>query len=440
MRHYYDLGHNVLQVGKLGRIQTLCWLPVVAGDSLEISLEAMLRLSPLKRALIMNARTDVHAFYVPHRHIYGDDFVQFLMQGVDENITFDGSGTLKAEPVPIWLKHDSSTSVPKFLSAGLNRIWNRYYRDPRDDLMLPDNWTPAHAGTTGRPANWTSLDNNAIDATRYGYKAARLENFASDLNAYESLDTSDHQIDMSGNTATFDLIDVDQLRRRYETEIDREWFVERYTDLLDRFWGTGVNIDADERPVMLYSHTQYASGMDIDATDDAGLGRVLGKAGVRLSFSMPRRFFNEHGCVWVLMVVRMPPIYLQEQPWWLQQDNYSYQQFAGDPEIMGGQRPVELNAQHIYADGSNVDLGKMAYGDQWRMMTNYVHPRYAEVQGFGLIPNSPASVYDASYDDPDDWEQMFQSTPLEHWNLVGRMAIGKHTRIPGVKSSIYAGA
>ena len=387
----------------------------------------------------MNARIDINAFYVPHRHIYGQDFVNFLMQGVDETVTFGGSGTLNAQAVPIWLKHDNSTSVPKFLSAGYNRIWNRYYRDPRDDLQLPDSWTPAHAANTGRPTNWTSMDNNAVDARNYGYYAGRLEAFSSDLNAYENLQTADYQIDQSAADAVLDLVQFDQLQRRFETEIDREWFIERYHDLMNKVWGTGVNIDADERPEMLYSHTAYASGMDVDGTDDAGLGRIIGKAGARLSFSMPRRYFNEHGCVWLLAVVRMPALFQWEQSWFLQYDNYSYKQFAGDAQIMGAERPVELEDGHIFADGGSNDLGKMAYGDWYRRHTNFVHPRYSEVQGFGIISNSPNNKYRASYERSEEWDNMFQSTPLEHWNMVARIGVGKLTQVPGGLSSVYAG-
>lgn len=437
-RNYFDLGHAAARVGKLGRIQTISWIPVSAGDSLEISLNGYLRMSPMRRKVILDNHYAIHCFYVPHRHVYGEQWHTFIEDGVDETVTFPDSGTLSAAQVPIWLKRDVSTTVPKFLSAGYNQIWNRYYRDPRDDLELPDTWTPAHAGNTGRPSNWTSMDGNAKDSIEYGYLAGRLESMSSDLNAFSNLAGADREVQISSNK--FDLVSLDQVKARYRGEVERDWFNRRYTDILGATWGTGVNIDADQRPELLYSHDGWLSGMDIDATDDAGLGRVLGKSTARIGFSMPRRFFNEHGCVWILMVLRGQPIFSNEQHYLLKKANPSYLEFGCEPRLMAAQPPVSLNAQDIYAGGGNVDLGLMPYGDYWRRHPANVHPDFDEVQGYPFIENTPANKYQASYCRSEDWDDMFQTSQLKHWNLIAQVGVGKYTQVPSGQSSIFAGA
>ena len=85
----YDLTHPIFSTGRIGHVKTLTCIPVVAGDSFEMSLMGNFRMAPLKRQLILDAVVDLLAFYVPHRHIYGDSWVDFIKQGVDEAIDLD---------------------------------------------------------------------------------------------------------------------------------------------------------------------------------------------------------------------------------------------------------------------------------------------------------------------------------------------------------------
>ena len=87
-RDVYDLSHFSFMSGKMGRLMTLALIPVVAGDSIGIDFRGIFRLSPLRRNLVVDAHCDLYVFYVPHRHVYGDDWVDFIKQGVDEAITF----------------------------------------------------------------------------------------------------------------------------------------------------------------------------------------------------------------------------------------------------------------------------------------------------------------------------------------------------------------
>ena len=86
-RNSFPLNHYVKQLGQIGRLQTLGVWPVMAGDSIEASYTNLFRLSPLRRALTIDAQVDMFAFYIPHRHIYGDDWIDFIKQGQDETIT-----------------------------------------------------------------------------------------------------------------------------------------------------------------------------------------------------------------------------------------------------------------------------------------------------------------------------------------------------------------
>src|SRR5258708_3178057 len=115
----HDLSHLGFLAGQIGRLITISTTPVIAGDSFEmdafvalrlspfrlvlaiyspasistssviagVSFEmdavGALRLSPLRRGLAIDATVDIFTFYVPHRHVYGEQWIKFMKDGVN---------------------------------------------------------------------------------------------------------------------------------------------------------------------------------------------------------------------------------------------------------------------------------------------------------------------------------------------------------------------
>src|SRR2546429_67132 len=69
--------------GQIGRIITISTTPVIAGDSFEMDAVGALRLSPLRRGLAIDSTVDIFTFYVPHRHVYGEQWIKFMKDGVN---------------------------------------------------------------------------------------------------------------------------------------------------------------------------------------------------------------------------------------------------------------------------------------------------------------------------------------------------------------------
>src|SRR2546422_11275536 len=69
--------------GKIGRLITISCTPVIAGDSFEMDADGALRLCPLRRGLAIDSTADIFSFYVTHRHVYGEQWIQFVMVGVN---------------------------------------------------------------------------------------------------------------------------------------------------------------------------------------------------------------------------------------------------------------------------------------------------------------------------------------------------------------------
>src|SRR5258708_34875529 len=69
--------------GQIGRLITISTTPVIAGDSFELGAVGALRLSPLRRGLAIDSTVDFFTFYVPHRHVYGEQWLKFFKDGVN---------------------------------------------------------------------------------------------------------------------------------------------------------------------------------------------------------------------------------------------------------------------------------------------------------------------------------------------------------------------
>src|SRR5690242_20854131 len=85
-RSPHDLSHLGFLAGQIGRLITISTTPVIAGDSFEMDAVGALRLSPLRRGLAIDSTVDIFTFYVPHRHVYGEQWIKFMKDGDDEEI------------------------------------------------------------------------------------------------------------------------------------------------------------------------------------------------------------------------------------------------------------------------------------------------------------------------------------------------------------------
>src|SRR5688500_19122287 len=62
---------------------TISTTPVIAADSFEMHAVGALPISPLRRGLAIDSTVDIFTFYVPHRHVYGEQWIKFMKDGVN---------------------------------------------------------------------------------------------------------------------------------------------------------------------------------------------------------------------------------------------------------------------------------------------------------------------------------------------------------------------
>src|SRR5580692_6391369 len=77
------LSHLRFLAGQLCCLITISTTPVLPGHSFDITAVCALRLSPLRRSLAIDSTVDIFTFYVPHRHVYGEQWIKFMKDGVN---------------------------------------------------------------------------------------------------------------------------------------------------------------------------------------------------------------------------------------------------------------------------------------------------------------------------------------------------------------------
>ena len=427
-RYRYDLSHQVHTCSDVGCLTTLSTIPIVAGDSMKIDIEGLWRLSPLRRSMTMDAMVDVYGFFVPYRHVWGQQWIDFIKQGVDEEITLalgpghavDGDVNRHAYLGTRGFPSGAGRS-PKWIQAGYNMVWNRYFRAPTydEDLLDDDELLEGERRqATGRPiARLKTIWNTGVKA---------------EVNA------ADRQVTVSGNK--LDLLDVEQIRARFKTERDREFFAQRYNDVMGKVWGTGVNIDADQRPELLMRNSFWLSGYDVDGTSDSTLGQFSGKSSGVGGMSIPKKYFNEHGTVWLMASLRFPSVHSREFNYLDKKSQPTYDDIAGDPDIIKVKPPIPLDlGKYIRTAGGASEDVLTPYGQHYRYNTNRVHPRFDELQGYMFQRDFMQTRRDQIYVIPENYDSSFQTDQLYHWNTSMNVNVMADRPIPGPLSSIYAG-
>src|SRR5947208_7490403 len=94
--------------------------------------------------------------------------------------------------------------------------------------------------------------------------------------------------------------------RRRHTRSVSAFLLNRSSDLISSFGGK-TSYDADNRPLLVMRSNLWASGYDVDGTDQTSLGQFSGRVQQTYKHSVPRFFVPEHGTMFTLALVRFPP-------------------------------------------------------------------------------------------------------------------------------------
>lgn len=412
----HDLSHLVFEAGKIGRLKVVSWTPVVAGDSFELDMVGAIRLSPLRRGLAVDSRVDLFTFYVPHRHIYGEEWIQFMKDGVNAKplapVTcsrgWDSAQYLATIP-------SSTLKVPKFLHQGYLNIYNNYFKAPwMDDL------------TYANPSNMEGED------VHFGVRACNLKTIWTaplppDTEMSHSMKTETNSIDIMGLQAAY---------AQLHTEQERDYFMTRYRDIVNEFGGS-TSYDADNRPLLVMHSEFWASGYDVDGTDQSSLGQFSGRVQQTFKHSVPRFFCPEHGTMFTLALVRFPPTHEMEMHYLVGKEDLTYTDLACDPALMANLPPREVNMKQFFHSGDANAKFKIAEGQWYRMQPDRVALPYNYLDGFPFYSAMPSNdIKQRVLVNTDNYDEVFQSMQLAHWNMQTKFNCTIYRNMPTTRDSI----
>ena len=420
----HDLSHLVFSCGKLGRLMTLSTVPVLAGDSFEQDLTGSLRLSALRRGLAVDSMVDIFTFYIPHRHIYGEDWVNLMKEGVEstpitdvENIDSDNTHKLAALAVNCE-KVAVVNQVPKWLWTGYQNIWNNYFKIP----WLDDNTQSFNEFAAG-------------DDSIYGLRCAFPKSIWTTPLPPQG-GQNEYVAPVSGADATIDLLDLNKQYGALHTEQERQLFAQRYRDVI-KMLGGSTYYDADNRPQLKMRSHFWASGYDVDGTDQATIGQFAGRVLQSFSHKVPRCFVPEHGIMWTVALVRFPVMHDLECNYLVRQPQVDYETYAGDPAIAGNYPPVSVDTNDLFFwGGTPADLGIIPHSQWYRYQPPTIHNNYRALQGYPFLTFIPGGLSENFLYVPSQYyDNMFQTTQLGHWNMQARNNINVMRTLPTARDS-----
>src|SRR6266446_770826 len=371
----HDLSHLGFLAGQIGRLITISTTPVIAGDSFEMDAVGALRLSPLRRGLAIDSTVDIFTFYVPHRHVYGEQWIKFMKDGVNATPlpTVNTTGYIDHAAFLGTINPDTN-KIPKHLFQGYLNIYNNYFKAP---------WMPDRT-----EANPNEL--NQDDA------------------AYANL----------------------------HTDQERDYFMQRYHDVISSFGGK-TSYDADNRPLLVMRSNLWASGYDVDGTDQTSLGQFSGRVQQTYKHSVPRFFVPEHGTMFTLALVRFPPTATKEIQYLNAKGALTYTDIAGDPVLYVNLPPREISMKDVFRSGDSSKKFKIAEGQWYRYAPSYVSPAYHLLEGFPFIQEPPSGdLQERVLIRHHDYDQCFQSVQLLQWNSQVKFNVTVYRNLPTTRDSI----
>lgn len=326
-------------------------LEVLPGDTFRHATSALIRFSPLVTPVMHPVHVKIHHWFVPNRLMY-DDWEGFITgsdsEAVLPTVTQDGNSDLLDH-----LGVDPSatgTSVLAFPVRAYNKVWNTFYRDQdldtevnQDQLsILKARWEKDYF-TTARPAPQDGAavqipfsaasapvvgTGDDIRVGRVGSSESRVLGAQTAANVFDRLavtgsnwtgnsnlrwDDPGLEADLSQATGGINVSDFRVAMALQRFSEARSRFGSRYVDYL-RYHGIRPSDGRLDRPEYLGGGRQTVSFSEVLATAE-GASTVVGQLsghGIAAIRSRPyRRFFEEHGWVLSLLVVRPRAIYGQ---------------------------------------------------------------------------------------------------------------------------------
>ena len=416
-RTQYALTSQNATLSDFGRITPFLSQEVAPGDTWSGNVGALIRLSPLKKAMLQDVYVDMFVFYIPHRLVYAN-WEDFIAEGPMDTPTYSTpsysvSATNTAYNSLFQVANGTATTTYSALPLyGLNLCYNEFFRDDEDAVRNPTD-TP---GQYGIEVNWKK-DYWSTIQLRTGY-AQQEHYFSTNVG--------------SGTQASAQ--DVLDALARQKVAMKRATYGSRYIDIL-RSMGINVNYQMLQRPEVVAVARSSINVTDVVQTSAAtgNLGDLAGHGISGSRIRIRRKSFPEHGRLLGVALLR-PVMSDSKLCEWFDRPR-TYENYY-DPGLIT-LPPVNVakqDAMPCIASGVRTNLlGYQPWGEWYRHALSRKHLTLSSTPGYAYADFTSAS--DISRTDlvnmqSSDFDSIFADTSLRHWqgSFVNKMRVKR--RIP----------
>lgn len=445
-RSKFSLSHYVLKTCKMGYVLPVGLVEVLPGDSFRHATSVFMRLAPMLAPVMHPVTVRIHHWFVPTRLLW-DDFEDFITGGPNNaDVSEFPTITAPSGGFAVGSLADHLGLPPKIegieVSAlpfrAYNLIYNEWYRDQdletekalslesgpdtttatdllrcdweRDyfttsrpwpqkgpDVSVPVNLTAAGEPTvtiTGSPALSSSGDCQwaSVESSRSHY-----------WQSYDAIDPPNAGLTVNKGTLAVDFksgnpelgsVNINSLREAFALQRfaeHRAMYGSRYVEYL-RYLGIKASDARLQRPEYLGGGKQVIQFSEVlqtaEGTDPVGTLRGHGIAAMRSN--RYRRFFEEHGFVVSIMLVRPKAIYMQGIPRsWLRRVREDF--FQTELQNIGQQ---EVYTKELYGGAADGDDGQFkVFGyqnryDEYRGHESYVCGEFRDILDYWHLARS----------------------------------------------------
>src|SRR5256884_371212 len=241
---------------------------------------------------------------------------------------------------------------------------------------------------------------------------------------------------MTTSTTSIDIKGLHAAYATLHTDPERDYLMPRYHYVIFSFGGK-TSYDADNRPLLVMRSNLWASGYDVDGTDQTSLGQFSGRVQQTYKHSVPFFFVPEHRPMFTLALVRFPPTATKEIQYLNAKGALTYTDIAGDPVLYGNLPPREISMKDVFRSGDSSKKFKIAEGQWYRYAPSYVSPAYHLIEGFPFIQEPPSGdLQERVLIRHHDYDQCFQSVQLLQWNSQVKFNVTVYRNLPTTRDSI----
>lgn len=475
-RHRHYLSHYRLFTCNMGQVVPIGCTEVLPGDTFRHSTSMLARVAPMVAPVMHPVHLRVHHWYVPHRLTW-EDFDEFITNQDPEltvpKVTVPAERSylldhLGVDPAAVDLE------VNALPIRAYNKIWNEFYRDQDLDeeveldqlSLLNARWEKDYF-TTARPSPQQGEDIaipfsvGAAPITGLGLKQS-----GNYLPAVHSLVETDKPVrsvkttspdqardnliaevdadnnpkiyaDLSNATGGISVADMRTAFAMQRFAEARSRYGSRYADYL-RFLGIRPSDGRLDRPEYLGGGKQTIAFSEVLATASTAegtLGELAGHGIAAMRTRPYRRFFEEHGFVISLAIVRPKAIYAQVlSRHWLRNAKDDFWQ--KEMEVLGQQAVPRRELYPAHASGTDL-FGYVDRYLEYRQAHSYVSGSFRDLDNSWHLARqfSEAPQLNSSFLECDGSNRIFADTNqqqlyvMAQHRIAARRLVAKRARL-----------